>query len=67
ELGVSGLPQPERRLKFLFGTPEYSWFLQVYEVVCTQPVRPQAEEVAWWDFLPEEELERRLAGWEARG
>ncbi|MFE0765021.1 NUDIX domain-containing protein [Streptomyces smyrnaeus] len=67
ELGVSGLPQPERRLKFLFETPEFSWFLQVYEVVCTLPVKPQPEEVEWWDFLPEDELERRLAGWAAAG
>ncbi|MBO8193119.1 NUDIX domain-containing protein [Streptomyces oryzae] len=65
ELGVSGLPQPARRLKFLFETPEFSWFLQVYEVVCTLPVQPQPEEVAWWDFLPEDELERRLADWVA--
>ncbi|CAL9395812.1 NUDIX domain-containing protein [Streptomyces sp. enrichment culture] len=65
ELGVSGLPMPERRLKFLFEAPGFSWFLQVYEVVCTLPVRPQAEEVDWWDFLEEDELERRLAGWEA--
>ncbi|MEU5837863.1 NUDIX domain-containing protein [Streptomyces diacarni] len=67
ELGVEGLPMPERRTTFLFETPEHSWFLAVYEVVCTLPVRPQAEEVAWWDFLAEEELERRLAGWERDG
>ncbi|GAA2632385.1 NUDIX domain-containing protein [Streptomyces axinellae] len=64
ELGVSGLPMPERQLKFLFETPDYSWFLQVYEVVCTLPVQPQAEEVEWWDFLSEDELERRLPGWD---
>ncbi|UNS96204.1 NUDIX domain-containing protein [Streptomyces tubbatahanensis] len=67
ELGVQGLAMPERRTRFLFETPEYSWFLAVYEVVCTLPVRPQAEEVEWWDFLAEEELERRLAGWERDG
>jgi hypothetical protein len=27
-------------------------------------VRPQAEEVAWHRFLPESELEARLAEWE---
>ncbi|NGO70105.1 NUDIX domain-containing protein [Streptomyces boncukensis] len=63
ELGVTGLPMPRRRLKFLFETPEHSWFLQVYEVVCTLPVQPQAEEVAWWDWLEEDELERRLGTW----
>lgn len=64
ELGVSGLPMPELRLKFLFETPEYSWFLQVYEVVCPLPVQPQVEEVAWYDFLTDEELERRLPEWD---
>ncbi|NLU69005.1 NUDIX domain-containing protein [Streptomyces sp. HNM0574] len=63
ELGVSGLPMPEERFTFLFDTPEYSWFVRVYEVVCALPVRPQPEEVAWWDFLPEPELERRLPHW----
>lgn len=67
ELGVSGLPRPERRLKFLFETQEHLWFLTVYDVVCTLPVRPQPEEVEWWDFLAEDELARRLARWEADG
>ena len=64
ELGVSGLPAPERRLKFLYESAEHSWFLTVYEVVCALPVRPQAEEVAWWDWLTPEELERALPGWD---
>ncbi|GAB2815937.1 NUDIX domain-containing protein [Streptomyces daliensis] len=64
ELGVSGLPMPERRLTFLFDTPEHSWFVRVYEVVCALPVRPQPEEVDWWDFLPEDEVERRIPEWE---
>jgi 8-oxo-dGTP pyrophosphatase MutT (NUDIX family) len=67
ELGVSGLPQPQLRLKFLFEAPGFSWFIQVYDVMCTLPVRPQPEEVEWWDFLPQDELERRLAGWAAEG
>ena len=28
------------------------------------PVSPQVEEVAWHDFLPEAEVEGRLAEWE---
>ncbi|UGY94964.1 NUDIX domain-containing protein [Streptomyces gobiensis] len=64
ELGVRGLPMPRPRLKFLYESPEHIWFLQVYDVACTLPVRPQVAEVAWWDFLPEDELERRLPGWE---
>jgi 8-oxo-dGTP pyrophosphatase MutT (NUDIX family) len=64
ELGVTGLPMPQERFTFLFDTPEYSWFVRVYEVVCALPVQPQAEEVAWWDFLPQDEVERRLPGWD---
>ena len=64
ELGVSGLPMPEERFTFLFDTPEHSWFIRVYEVECALRVRPQPEEVAWWDFLEESELERRLREWD---
>jgi isopentenyldiphosphate isomerase len=64
ELGVRGLPRPEPRFTFLFESPQHQWFVRVYELVCALPVRPQPEEVDWWDFLPEEELERRLPGWD---
>ncbi|MFP8962362.1 NUDIX domain-containing protein [Streptomyces nanhaiensis] len=64
ELGVSGLPHPEHRLTFLYESPEHTWFLAVYEVRCELEVRPQPEEVAWWDFLPEDEVERRLEEWD---
>ncbi|MEV0963650.1 MULTISPECIES: NUDIX hydrolase [unclassified Streptomyces] len=75
ELGVSGLPRPEPLFTFLYeasaqvpaGGPEpvwHTWWSAVYEVRCDVPVRPQAEEVAWYGFLPEPELEARLAVWE---
>ncbi|WP_327237345.1 NUDIX domain-containing protein [Streptomyces sp. NBC_01317] len=68
ELGVSGLPRPEPLFPFLYESADsgQSWWSYVYEVRCVLPVRPQAEEVAWHAFLPEEELERRLppGGWE---
>ncbi|NUK00197.1 NUDIX domain-containing protein [Streptomyces lunaelactis] len=64
ELGVSGLPRPVPLFKFLYDNGEHSWWSAVYEVRCELPVHPQAEEVAWHDFLPEEELERRLGEWE---
>ncbi|NUL03124.1 NUDIX domain-containing protein [Streptomyces lunaelactis] len=64
ELGVSGLPRPVPLFKFLYDNGEHSWWSAVYEVRCGLPVHPQAEEVAWHDFLPEEELERRLGEWE---
>ncbi|ANP54102.1 8-oxo-dGTP pyrophosphatase MutT (NUDIX family) [Streptomyces griseochromogenes] len=65
ELGVSGLPRPEFLFKFLYddGTGK-SWWSAVYEVRCDLPVQPQAEEVQWYDFLPEDEVERRLGTWE---
>jgi 8-oxo-dGTP pyrophosphatase MutT (NUDIX family) len=64
ELGVSGLPDPAPLFPFLYESPDgrQSWWSRVYEVRCTLPVRPQAEEVAWHTFLPEEELARRVGG-----
>ncbi|MFF9023265.1 NUDIX hydrolase [Streptomyces eurythermus] len=65
ELGVSGLPRPARLFKFLYDDGAgNSWWSAVYEVRCDLPVRPQAEEVQWHAFLPEEEVERRLGTWE---
>ncbi|MFF8397948.1 NUDIX hydrolase [Streptomyces sp. NPDC016172] len=65
ELGVSGLPQPEHLFTFLYDDGAgRTWWSAVYEVRCELPVRPQAEEVAWYDFLPEAEVERRLSDWE---
>ncbi|WP_394435303.1 NUDIX domain-containing protein [Streptomyces sp. SGAir0957] len=66
ELGVSGLPQPTPRFKFLYeggADGGGSWWSYVYEVVCAHPVHPQAEEIDWYAFLPREELERRLTEW----
>lgn len=65
ELGVSGLPRPEFLFTFLYDDGAGArWWSAVYEVRCELPVRPQAEEVAWYDFLPAAEVERRLDGWE---
>lgn len=65
ELGVSGLPRPEFLFKFLYDDGGgRTWWSAVYEVRCELPVDPQAEEVAWHDFLPEAEVEARLADWE---
>ncbi|MFH8451482.1 NUDIX domain-containing protein [Streptomyces fungicidicus] len=65
ELGVTGLPRPGYLFKFLYDDGAgHTWWSAVYEVRCDLPVRPQAEEVAWGDFLPEAELERRLDEWE---
>ncbi|TQK43520.1 isopentenyldiphosphate isomerase [Streptomyces sp. SLBN-118] len=64
ELGVSGLPTPVPLFKFLYERGDQTWWSAVYEVRCELPVNPQAAEVAWHDFLPERELERRLGEWE---
>ncbi|MGW2487157.1 NUDIX domain-containing protein [Streptomyces sp. NPDC001606] len=65
ELGVTGLPRPEYLFKFLYDDGAgQSWWSAVYEVRCELPVHPQVEEVQWHDFLPEEEVERRLGSWE---
>ena len=64
ELGVTGLPRPEFLFKFLYDDAAgNSWWSAVYEVRCELPVSPQVEEVAWHDFLPEAEVERRLTEW----
>ncbi len=65
ELGVSGLPRPVPLFKFLFDDGAgRTWWSAVYEVRCTTPVDPQREEVAWHDFLTDEELARRTTEWE---
>ncbi|MCN9244775.1 NUDIX domain-containing protein [Streptomyces sp. RY43-2] len=62
ELGVSGLPRPKPLFTFLYGGGAgRTWWSAVYEVRCELPVDPQAEEVAWHAFLPEDEVERRLS------
>ncbi|MEV4202733.1 NUDIX hydrolase [Micromonospora globbae] len=64
ELGVRGLPAPVPLFKFLYETPEHSWWSFLYEVRCPTAVAPQPEEVAWYAFLTEDELARRLPEWE---
>ncbi|WP_330303439.1 MULTISPECIES: NUDIX domain-containing protein [unclassified Streptomyces] len=64
ELGVSGLPRPVPLFKFLYDNGAgQTWWSAVYEVQCDLPVNPQVEEVAWHDFLSEEEVEAHLADW----
>lgn len=64
ELGVSGLPRPSYLFKFLYDDGAgQTWWSAVYEVRCELPVSPQVSEVAWYGFLPEAEVERRLAEW----
>ncbi|MEU1445019.1 MULTISPECIES: NUDIX hydrolase [Streptomyces] len=64
ELGVSGLPRPVPLFKFLYDNGSgQTWWSAVYEVRCELPVSPQTEEVAWHDFLTDEEVERHLTDW----
>lgn len=64
ELGVEEALTPVPVFRFLYETPEHTWWSAVYEVRVDGPVRPQPEEVDWYGFLTEEELERRLGEWE---
>jgi isopentenyldiphosphate isomerase len=65
ELGVRGLPRPERLFSFLYEDGSLGgWWSAVYEVRCVMPVSPQPEEIAWHAFLTEEELAARLTAWE---
>jgi isopentenyldiphosphate isomerase len=64
ELGVSTLPEPTPLFRFLYETPEHTWWSAVYEVRCDQPVRPQADEVDWYAFLTEDELRHKLTEWD---
>jgi 8-oxo-dGTP pyrophosphatase MutT (NUDIX family) len=63
ELGVTGLPAPTPLFKFLYESPEHTWWSAMYEVRCPGPVYPQVEEVAWHAFLTEDELRARLDEW----
>lgn len=59
----AGSPAPTPLFRFLYESPEHTWWSAVYEVRCAPPVDPQPEEVAWHTFLTEAELADRLAGW----
>src|SRR4051794_12828358 len=41
ELGVAGLPAPAPLFRFLYESPEHTWWSAVYEARCDLPVRPQ--------------------------
>ncbi|MFH8795137.1 NUDIX hydrolase [Streptomyces sp. NPDC017941] len=65
ELGVRGLPRPVPLFRFLYDDGAgRTWWSAVYEVRCTEPVAPQAEEVAWHDFLTDGELAARVGEWD---
>ncbi len=62
ELGVSGL-SPVPLFRFLYESPEHTWWSAVYETRTPTEVAPQQEEVAWHTFLTEDELASRLSEW----
>lgn len=71
ELGVRGLDRPVPLFRFLYeepaapgGGPRRSWWSAVYEVRCALPVDPQREEVDWYDFLTDAEVEAKLGVWD---
>ncbi|MER5887599.1 NUDIX domain-containing protein [Streptomyces sp. NPDC001941] len=66
ELGVASLPRPTPLFRFLYASADgaQQWWSAVYEVRVDAEVDPQAEEVAWHAFLPEEEVRALLDTWE---
>lgn len=64
ELGVSDLPEPTPLFRFLYETPEHTWWSAVYEVRCDSPVHPQPDEVDWYAFLTDDELHQKLEEWD---
>ena len=62
ELGVRDLA-PVPLFRFLYESPEHTWWSAVYETRTPVEVEPQPEEVAWHAFLPEAELAARLGEW----
>jgi isopentenyldiphosphate isomerase len=64
ELGVDDLPEPTFLFKFLYESPEHTWWSAVYDLRYDGPVRPQAEEIVWHAFLTEDELRVKLAEWD---
>ena len=62
ELGVAG-PEPRFVFKHRYrGEDNPSWSA-LFEVTWDGPVIPQASEIAWGDFLAEDELVARLEEW----
>ncbi|MFK0195582.1 NUDIX hydrolase [Kitasatospora sp. NPDC090308] len=64
ELGVTGI-RTRPLFRFLYTDGDrYSWWSDVHEAEWDGPVHPQESEVAWYDWLTEEQLAERLTGWE---
>ncbi|WP_441248792.1 NUDIX hydrolase [Kitasatospora sp. McL0602] len=61
ELGVTGI-EPRPLFRFLYA--DGPWWCDMYEAAWDGPVSPQVEEVAWHDWLTEDELAQRLTEWE---
>jgi 8-oxo-dGTP pyrophosphatase MutT (NUDIX family) len=59
ELGLTGL-SPSPLFRFLYESPDHTWWSAVYETRIPTAVSPQPEEVAWHAFLTEDELALRL-------
>jgi len=64
ELGVSGV-RTRPLFRFLYTDGDrHSWWSDVHEAEWDGPVHPQESEVAWYDWLTEEQLAERLGTWE---
>ena len=62
ELGVTG-PEPRFLFRHRYRGEENPSWSALFEVTWDGPVTPQASEIAWGDFLAEDELVARLDQW----
>lgn len=62
ELGVVG-SEPAFLFKHRYAGPENFVWTAAFEVIWAGPIRIQVEEIAWGEFMPEEELIARLDEW----
>ena len=73
EVGVSGVPlRPVERFRYdghidADGGDAWRQWIALYETTWDGPVVPQDSEISWWDWLPPDEVDARLAaepsGW----
>jgi isopentenyldiphosphate isomerase len=60
ELGIEGV-EPRLLFKHRYSGPDGEAWGTVYEVTWDGPIRPQADEVAWFDWVTAEQLDAMLA------
>jgi 8-oxo-dGTP pyrophosphatase MutT (NUDIX family) len=62
ELGISGV-EPRALFKYRYDDPTWPSWATIFEVVWDGPLRHQASEIAWGEFMDEADLVERLDQW----